>query len=437
MINFIKFHRNSLRKFHKNIISDKAIRNVFILLTGSGIAQLIPVFTAPILSRIYYVDNFGELALFVNIVSPLVIIATGRFEEAILLPKNKIASVNIVAGSVIITFLFSVVLISTSIILKLFFHSHFSYQGLHNWVLLVPVSVFSLAIFNILNSFANRYGLYNQMSLSKIWKSIVTFGIKLTGGLKDMGAIGLIIGNLSGNIFSAIFISYIFFKYKKHQIRHVTWERIFSALGKYTDFPKYSMTRALTNTLSSGLPVFILYIFFGNTVTGQYSMALVLSFIPVNLFAQAIYQVYFQNITDKYNKKETITKNIAGIAKWIAIILIVPFIFITVFAADLTEFILGEDWRESGVILRYLMPWLFMVAVSTPLAFVPKLANKLKAEMFIEITYLVLRTVALFIGVLLMNYYYSILLFSISGVIILGFNILWYLHLARGLDRRL
>jgi lipopolysaccharide exporter len=196
--------------------------------------------------------------------------------------------------------------------------------------------------------------------------------LKLTAGALKMGAWGLIIGTLLGNIMSALYIARVSLRHKKHQWEISSRQKVLQSLKDYAQFPKFSMIRALANTLSGSLPVYFLFIFFGTAVTGQYAMAATLSFIPVHLLAQSLYQVYFQRISEKHNEGKAIAQDIAMIAKWIALLLAFPFLLIAIFATQITGLSLGEAWVEAGVILRYLMPWLFMAAVVTPLGFIPK-----------------------------------------------------------------
>ena len=79
-------------------------RNVLTLMTGTTIAQAIPIAISPILTRLYTPKDFGVLALFVAITSIFGSIANGRYELAIMLPKKDEDAVNILAlGS---TFIF-------------------------------------------------------------------------------------------------------------------------------------------------------------------------------------------------------------------------------------------------------------------------------------------------------------------------------------------
>ncbi len=55
-------------------------RNVLTLITGTSIAQAIPIAISPILTRLYTPEDFGVLALYIAIFSIISVIATLRYE---------------------------------------------------------------------------------------------------------------------------------------------------------------------------------------------------------------------------------------------------------------------------------------------------------------------------------------------------------------------
>ena len=79
-------------------------QNVLTLMTGTTIAQAIPIAISPILTRIYTPEDFGLYALFLAITSIFGSIANGRYELAIMLPKKDEDAINIFAlGFIIFT----------------------------------------------------------------------------------------------------------------------------------------------------------------------------------------------------------------------------------------------------------------------------------------------------------------------------------------------
>ena len=100
-----------LKKFKIKLSGSEFSRNVLILMTGTTVAQSIPILISPILTRLYSPEDFGLFALFLGIVSILGSIANGRYEIAIMLPKKDEDAINISVLSFLISFVFSIVLL--------------------------------------------------------------------------------------------------------------------------------------------------------------------------------------------------------------------------------------------------------------------------------------------------------------------------------------
>ena len=85
-------------------------KNIIKLTTGISIAQLIPVLITPILTQYFSPEQFGTYGLYVSIYTILGIISSGKYEMAIMLPKNKKDSVNLLALCFILAICFSVLI---------------------------------------------------------------------------------------------------------------------------------------------------------------------------------------------------------------------------------------------------------------------------------------------------------------------------------------
>ena len=72
-------------------------RNVLTLMTGTTLAQAIPIAISPILTRLYSPEDFGTFGLYMAIVAIASVLVTGRYELAILLPKRDRDAMHILA----------------------------------------------------------------------------------------------------------------------------------------------------------------------------------------------------------------------------------------------------------------------------------------------------------------------------------------------------
>ena len=124
------------------------LKSVITLVTGTTIAQVIPFLVAPVLTRLYLPEDFGLLALFLSVAGFLSIISTLQYESAILLPKDEIDAINLVALCLIITLLvtflsFIIVLFFNKIITVWIGNIYISF-----WLYFVPIPVFLTGVFN-------------------------------------------------------------------------------------------------------------------------------------------------------------------------------------------------------------------------------------------------------------------------------------------------
>ena len=80
-------------------------------MTGIAISQAIPIAISPILTRLFTPNDFGIFALYLSIVSIISIVATGRYELAVILPDNDKDAIHIVLLALFLIFFTAVVLL--------------------------------------------------------------------------------------------------------------------------------------------------------------------------------------------------------------------------------------------------------------------------------------------------------------------------------------
>ena len=177
-------------------------RNILTLMTGTTIAQAIPIAISPILTRIYTPEDFGIFAIFLAITLIIGSIANGRYELAIMIPKKDEDAINIFALGFIITTSISLLLLVLVLIFQKYFIFLLKNEEIGVWLYFVPISVFFFGIFNILNYFNNRKKNYKDISNANILKSIVAAIIQLSIGFIQQGATGLISGQIISQFFA-------------------------------------------------------------------------------------------------------------------------------------------------------------------------------------------------------------------------------------------
>ncbi|MDY0320122.1 MAG: oligosaccharide flippase family protein [Arcobacteraceae bacterium] len=334
-------------------------RNILTLMTGTTIAQAIPIAISPILTRIYTPEDFGVLALFISISAIFGSIANGRYELAIMLPKKDEDAINIFALGFIITCFISFILLVFVILFNEYFTRLLGNNEISFWLYFVPLSVFCIGIWNILNYFNNRKKYYKDIAKATIIKSIVLSIIQLCIGFIKDGSSGLILGEVISRMFANIRLLNNIIKNKIFVFR-VSTIKIIALAKRYKDFPKFSMFAILANALSGHFINLLISIYYSITILGFYSFTERILGAPTALIGKSISQVFFQQATiEKQSTGKAINTFNNTIKK--LIILALP-LFGTLFliVEDLFTFIFGEAWRIAGIYAQIIMPLFFI-----------------------------------------------------------------------------
>ena len=75
--------------FKKSFKDTVFYKNIFTLLKGSVLAQLIPLIISPFITRLYTPKELGVLAIFSSISVILGSVVNGRYEQALVLVKTE------------------------------------------------------------------------------------------------------------------------------------------------------------------------------------------------------------------------------------------------------------------------------------------------------------------------------------------------------------
>jgi len=400
--------------------------NVLTLMTGTTIAQAIPIAISPILTRIYTPEDFGVFALFLAITGVFSVVASGRYELALMLPPKEEDAINIFAlGMVIILFLtgflFLSIFLSHQYLIKILDNEEIGY-----WLYFIPISFFFIGFFNLLSYYNNRQENYKSMAKATIIKSVVLAVVQLVVGFFKTGASGLISGQIISSLFANLQLLKNIIKDKK-LLSSVSKVKIMAVAQRYKDFPKYQAPHAMLNTFSSYLPIYMFTPFFGLTIVGLYSLSTRIIFAPMMILAGASAKVYNQKVTQLYNDKEDAYGFTMRLLKSLVKKIVIPFLIIVIFAPDIFGFIFGEEWREAGVYTQILSPWLWMVFFTATIAFIPSLLNMQKKALLLEVIYTIFRIIGIGIGIWYESVNIALICYSIIGFLMLNYNIWWML----------
>ena len=418
------------------IWNSPSARNVGKLFSANVIAQVIGILIYPILTRIYTPDDFGLMGLFASLAGILVIISTANYQEAIPLPKDEkygigAFHVGLVFLMVITGLLFVTIPFGGSIA------ELFNEPLLARWYWLLPVYVLLGGLWLLLNNWYIRTKKFASTARYQIWLTITSTGSKVGLGYVHPSAGGLIWSSIFGN-FIALVVSVIRnWKQSLRQLTNFDKSACLYVIRKYKNFPLFSLPQCLINQASGQLPIWFLIPVFGAEKIGLWNMAILLSFTPINLISRAINQVFYQNFANKLNNGLSFRHFYLRFFAFSSLILIPLFLALWFVLPQLTQFILGVEWRETGEYIRWFLPWLFLSVINSGINFMPNLFFKQKMALALEIVLFVLRLVGVIAAIITNNFIVGVAGFALASFITNLIQLIWYISLIQRYERDL
>ena len=369
-------------------------RNVLTLMTGTTIAQAIPIAISPILTRIYTPEDFGLFALFIAITSIFGSIANGRYELAIMLPKKDEDAINIFALGFIITSSVSLLLL----LLVMLFHDYFvmllNNDEIGFWLYFIPIAVFFIGLFNILNYFNTRRKNYKDIANATIIKSIVLAIVQLSIGFMKQGASGLI----SGQILSQMFANLRLLKNILKDKVLISKIKMIALAKRYKDFPKFSMWAILANNLSIHFINILMSIFYSVSTLGFYSLVQKILSMPMILIGGSISQVFFEKASHEKKIGNNLNDIFIQALKKLLFISIPLFLILFFMVEDLFAFVFAEEWRVAGVYAQIVIPLFLSRFIVSAFTMIPIIYTELKVDLFFQVGMLLLSFIIIYLS---------------------------------------
>ena len=412
------------------------IGNISKLLSANIIAQVVGMLIYPLLTRMYQPDDFTLLSLFLTIANALIIVSTGDLQYAIPLPKKEEGAYALVG--VMVISLSSTVIISMAA--SFFYDKIAIFFGMPNleWALwYLPIYISAIGVWQVLAYLFNRNKKYGKIATYQIVQSSSNAGLKVAFGIFSVGGLALIDASVIGPLIALAIIGPSKIKEVISYLRHIPTHLAKEYLSTYRSFPLYSMPKNLICHLSNGLPVLMLTSVYGATNVGYFSLAITIGYLPLAMIASSIYQVLLRNTSEKVNEYKPIFPEIHQFFFYATTILCFVFSILYFILPSITEFLFGPGWGMTGEILGILLPWLATSFIANALVFVPEVLLRLKNNLIIELSFIVLRILALAYGISHLSFIATIKLFCVISFAIKLFQAVWFLWIAKQHDKNL
>ena len=291
-------------------------------------AQVIAIVVSPILTRIYTPEAFGELAVYLSVVSILSVLATGRYEYGIMLPNSDSDALNLTALCLMTAIVVSLI---SFIILGVFNHQISLLLGntaISPWLYAIPLSMFIGATSQALGYWSIRLRKYRRVSALKVTQSASTASLSLGFGIIGAYKNGLIVSSILGPILNSGILCWQVIRYDiRNGIRvDVRWKTITKLGSYYNKFPLFSVPADFLNTILNQLPIIFLSHYYGANVVGLYALTQRVFTAPITLLANSITDVFKQRASSDYASHGNCKTIYLKTLKYLSVVAFLPFL---------------------------------------------------------------------------------------------------------------
>lgn len=341
------------------------LKHVLTLLTGTVLAQILVLLIELVLARLYTPEEAGRFALYMSVASLVTVLAAGRYESTIMLPKSDVKA-RVLQQLATQLALITAVVVS---LLALLFHPQIVnyYGGDEEFAYLfvgLGLTVFFVADLAIIQYWMNRHSDYAGIAKNRVIQSVGSaLGKVVFGAFGITTVVGLYLGQTLGQM-----VAWIRLRQKNAALREPLPAEAPSKremAWRYRKMPLLNGPNALVDAIRmNGINFLIAAVAVGEL--GQFDKAWTLLQAPIALINGAIAQVFFHKLSTVEPGRMTplvrfvlLRAAVAGTAVFVPLYFLAPWLF---------PFLLGDQWSASGLYAQAIVPWLFMTLLSSPVS---------------------------------------------------------------------
>lgn len=386
-------------------------------MTGAAaVAQLISIGSILLLARLYTPQDFGVLSVYLSVLTIITVGASLCFESAIPLPKDDETATHIL---ILATNILLVLTIVIAVIVYFFgkdllgiIHS----QAMTPYIWLLPVGFAVSGFYQLLSYWAIRKKDFLVIAQTRISLSGGRALTQLAMGWLQTGAVGLVIGHITGQVVGAINFCFLFLRYSRKRILSFSASDIHKAASRYSRFPKFFAPAALLYSAGLNLPSLILASFYGLGIAGYFLLAQRMIGIPLTVVGDSIADVYYAEAADIMRNDPLRLKSLFfRFARKQFLMGILPAALLITLGEKGLVLILGESWRTTGSYVAILGLMFFTRFVTAPLSTTLSVLEKQHLFLVVQVILLAGSLSSLLIsGVLGLTHIQAVKVFSVT-----------------------
>lgn len=398
------------------------------LLLSSATAQLVPVLTMPVLSRLFTPAEFGMLGVYLSTVAVLSVAGSWRVEHAVIIEPDEPTALALARLCIVLCLVTGAFVLLVLGLLDVAWLdprklgvSPFAYY-------LIPFGVIVNSLLQVQSARMLRARAVRSLAHSRIAQAVATAVLTLLSGWLLSAAELLIVATLVGQGIGLLIMRRALLPYPT---AHLARGQIRALLSRQKRFALFTLPSDLLSASSAQMPTFLLATIFGPAAAGSFLLAQRALLMPLSVIGSAVTDVYKTDASRLYAQSGTCAPLTRKAFAGLGALAVIPAIVLLAWSPVLFATVFGEQWRTAGVLCQILaIPALLRLA-ATPISYNFYLAQR-QAEDLVAQAYGVASMLGIFAFVHLrsLGLYECIVLYGINLTLIYGYYALRSLALA-------
>ncbi|MFT3888605.1 MAG: lipopolysaccharide biosynthesis protein [Arachnia sp.] len=349
-------------RLRERLAGHEFLRHVLVLMSGTTLAQLLPIAASPIISRLYSPEEMGIYTMFMAFVNGLLTVATWRYDLAIVPAADPAEARALVRLSVRLSTITCVVVGVGLFAAAGPLSAAVGMPALKPWLAAVGLVAWSYSQVSIFSYWCNRAKNYRLMSVNRVGQSVTTTGTQLAFGAAALGTTGLVLSTFLGQVVAG---ANLFLRTRK-EIYGLPHSPLKAVAREHRKMPLLNAPTAALDAVRLYGTQLMIGAFFAAGAIGQFGQAWKLLQTPAGLINSSLSQVFFQRlaVTERGQMLGLVRRTIGRSL----LIGVVPFGLIYLLSPPLFPLVFGERWALAGLIGAALVPWLYANFVTSPIS---------------------------------------------------------------------
>lgn len=383
-----------IRNAFEKIKNSTFFVSVFKVGSGQLIAQIFSLISVPILSRIYADVAYGDAALITSTAAILTKISTFGLNSAIMNPREDEEAKKVFTTAFLTNFLICTgfTAVYASLVGK---KQLFAISGSYGFALLL---MWLYCVLNVTSSlmmvYLNRKQKYNKLFFNPILGAASNFVVAIPLGMMGFGFEGFMITYIIEYLMICIHMMWKDVPFTS-QYRPRDFIRV---LVEYKEYILFQYPSNFVGNFGIEYPTQ----FFGRTFSSQelggYSMCERILKLPVRLIASPISTVYFRTASEYHREGKNLAEFTYQMVSRILLISVLPVAIFMFISEPLFVFVLGEKWREAGILAAFLIIQYVLMFCTQTTSYCRVSIGRQKTELAVSLVRLAIAVVSCFVG---------------------------------------